>query len=253
MTEMAVVDRGQDVAPVPDIRLVAADPAAMAESQRQLVEWSGRKRDECEASAKELRENLETAKRNKWKTTTIANALRREEQRVTFYDKLCAAVAAGFHIIPNFGGEVFAIRTERSASGSATSTCSASSALQRLPDQSAQALPVGYGEYRSDVPVGQTYVAGREGAPGKEVTRYNAYVTDFAEIDFPFSLARPEVLNATQQAMALKIFDELAALPATRKADPMVVGRIKKPWMKSWQANNHVTFLVIWFLDTNVL
>lgn len=136
---------------------------------------------------------------------------------------------------------MFAIRTERNASGSATSTYGPSNALRQVPTQNAQALPAGDGEYQSNVPMAHAYAVGTEGAPGKEVTRYNAYVTGFAEIDFPFSLARPEVLTATQQAMALKIFDELAALPATRKADPMVVGRIKKPWMRSWQENNHPT------------
>lgn len=168
-----------------------------------------------------------------------------------FYEKLSDALIAGFHIIPNFGGDVFAIRTERNASGSATSTYGPSNALRQVPTQNAQALPAGDGEYQSNVPMAHAYAVGTEGAPGKEVTRYNAYVTGFAEIDFPFSLARPEVLTATQQAMALKIFDGIGSAtgdsqgrPDGRRADQKAVDEVvarEQPPYRTFVSRNQTT------------
>jgi hypothetical protein len=133
-------------------------------------------------------------------------------------------------------------------------TYGAQNAINRMPQQLAESLPVGEGRYENPTPVGYVHST-TDVVNGKEVVKHWATVADFADgIDFPFALARPEVLTAAQQVMALKIFDQIGALPRTNKnADPMVVGIINEHGGKSIWKGKRMTFLVVWFLDTNTL
>ena len=54
---------------------------------------------------------------------------------------------------------------------------------------------------------------------------------------------KPRVLQATQHAMAMQIFDELGVMPAVKKTDPVVIGRIIGP------GNKEMSFLISWFID----
>jgi hypothetical protein len=86
---------------------------------------------------------------------------------------------------------------------------------------------------------------------GKEVTRMTVHATSFDEsIDFPFKLAKIEVLEATQEAINKKVFDEIGIVPRRRGEDPMVVGTVKLG--NGWRAKR-VSFLITWFLDTKDL
>src|SRR3546814_433863 len=98
---------------VPELRLIARDPAELHQSQQKLIAWCSAKLDEASKHVDELITNLMIANRNGWKTSVLATAVRREKQRVTFYDKIMAALNAGFYIIPNFDADVFAVRTDR--------------------------------------------------------------------------------------------------------------------------------------------
>ena len=82
------------------------------------------------------------------------------------------------------------------------------------------------------------------------------YADRFVDADFPFKLARAEIREATDKAMGLKVFDEVGVLPRTRKADPIVCGRVidpSKPIYHRSSPREGVTFFVAWWLDTRVL
>lgn len=238
--------------PVPEFRLIARDPQELEASRQQLVTFFSAKLQALDAEAKGLEENLAIALKFPIRTQPIKAALNRIERQRLYYEKAKAAVEAGFHLIPNFDADIFAIRTRRSARGQSDMTSTSEWAINSMPVQRSQALPVGEGRYVSPTPVGVAHPH-TETKDGKPVTRYFADVTDFAGIDFPFSLARPEVLSATKQVLADKIFDELGALPRSqRNADPMVVGIIKEQGGRAWRARR-MTFLVVWFLDTATL
>lgn len=245
MSEVAVVPH------VPEFRLIARDPQELEAARVNLSTFFAAKVKECDAETAAIEENLEIALKFPIKTQPLKAALNRISQRRRFYDKARAAVDAGFHIIPNFDADVFAIRTDREATGQGRMTSYGKrDALAGMPDQKAQTLPVGEGRYVSPTPRGIAYEH-TEQKDGKLVTKHFAEVLDFAEIDFPFVFARPEVLTATQHLMAAKIFDELGALPQTqRNADPMVVGIIRESGARNAKV---MTFLAIWFLDTKTL
>jgi hypothetical protein len=233
-----------------NMTLIARSRDELQAEQRRLISWCDAKLAEISAERDEFEGMIALHKLRKWKTSTLQGALNKAKQRVTFYEKVKAALEAGFYIVPNFPGDVFAIRTNREPIGTGTSRYGRSGAVANMPLQSAAALPAGTGEYQSPRPMG--HIEENLSADGKN-TEYTAIVSDYAPIEFPFAFAKAEILTATQEAMSLRLFDELAALPSrARKADPMIVGRIVRPWVPKWSRdrNGYLTFLVIWWLDT---
>jgi hypothetical protein len=255
MTEQLVTANAEDVphASAANMTLIARSRDELQAEQRRLISWCDAKLVEINAEREEFEGMIALHKLRKWKTSTLQGALNKARQRVTFYEKVKAALDAGFYIVPNFPGDVFAIRTNREPLGVGTSSYSGRDALARMPQQAAAALPIGAGEYQSPRPMG--YVEEHPSADGKR-TDYTAVVSDFATIKFPFAFAKAEILTATQEAMSLRLFDELAALPSrARKADPMIVGRIVRPGVPRWSRDRsgYLSLLVIWWLDTSTI
>ena len=71
------------------------------------------------------------------------------------------------------------------------------------------------------------------------------YPVALLDVVFPVRFARPELLEVTSEAMALKVFDEIGVLPRRRGRDPVIVGRIIEPKTKS-----RVSFLIGWYVNT---
>ena len=74
------------------------------------------------------------------------------------------------------------------------------------------------------------------------------WAKEFKDIDFPFKLAKPQIMEATAAAMALKVFDQIGCLPQFRAPDPIICGQILKP-----KDRQPVTFFIAWWLDTKTL
>lgn len=237
-----------------DLRLVALNPIQLQNSQKELIAWANGKIDSTETDIREFEENLAVARKNKWSIRRPQAAVRYSVGLRTFYEKLRDALIAGYYIVPNFPVDVFAIRTTGGAPSNGKFGKYEDSSYKQtlLPSEIEPPLPPsGEGEYRDPRPAAK--FLSRQYKNEKQETRYEniTEITGFREVDFPFVLAKPEVLNATQQAMMLKIFDEMAVCPQTAKSDPLVLGIIKAP--KRGYSQKQVTFLVAWFLDTNTL
>lgn len=267
MTELTVASE-QPIAPVDDLpiaadmTLIARSPDQLQAEQRRLIGWCAAKRNEVAGTIADLEASIAHHRKLKWGFAPLRTALNREKQRSLFYEKVQAALEAGFYIVPNFPCEVFAIRTNRSADGSYSTTNGHRAAINNLPTQKAAVLQIGDGDYKNPTPLGRvTHVTTQKKSYPPNTTEtekvHHALVVDFAEMTFPFAFAKPEVLTATQQAMAMKLFDELGVLPSTQKGDPMVIGRIIRPWQRTqWNDNaarRHLSFLVVWWLDTNTI
>ncbi len=81
------------------------------------------------------------------------------------------------------------------------------------------------------------------------MNQYQHTVSDFCdEIDFPAAIAQPAVLEATRAAMLRNIFDEIGCLPARKKPDPILLGRIYKP--TDSVRESPLSFLIAWWIDT---
>lgn len=240
----------------PNMTLIARDPHQLQVEQKRLIEWCEAKLTECGSVISELETQIEHHRSHKWNFSALRNALRRENERDLYYTKVLAALNAGFYIVPNFPCTTFAVRTDSPASGYTSSRYGKRSALANLPNQPADVLEVGDGEYRNPRPTGHVsdVTTKQEGTSVVSIT--HAVVDGYRDIIFPFAFAKPEVLMATQQAMAEKIFDELAVLPnSSVKADPMIIGRIIRPWQRRrWDSEQnlqrHLSFTIVWWLDT---
>jgi hypothetical protein len=233
-----------------DFTVIATTPAGMIEAQQSLIVWADRKIETIRAESREAIEQLEIAVQRKWKTDAWRRQVAKYERRIEFYEKIKAALNAGYYIVPPFPIDVFAIRTKRLDPKRMDST------HRDNHDQDAQILALGEGRYVDPKPVRDSYVDQVTGSDGKprSITQY--FATEFADVDFPFKLARSEIRDATNAAMALGIFDRMGVLPRVRSPDPLVCGEIivpNQPRYYSQDIMKKVTFFVAWWLDTKTL
>lgn len=247
-----------------NLQLIARTPAEMRQATGSLAAWMAAKVDIVQKDADELAENIAIAERNNWKTDALKRQHRLCVRRVAFYEKLGAALRAGYCIVPNFPIDLIAIRTTQAfprRNDHHWKNEAAKDVKTNSPD-------LGDGVNVSSVAHTRSYtdhVYDADGMPTKKpngefkVTR-KFYPSDFdCEIEFPIALAKPEIMSATAEAMALKCFDEIGVLgvPAGQTArgkrpDPMVVGRIIDPRSTTYN-KRYVSFVLAWYIDTATL
>lgn len=250
------------LASVPDLVVIAQKPEEMQAAQGQLKEWAAAKLASEQTDAAELEDNLKLAIRNKWRTVTLKRHCGLARKRVEFYAKVKAALEAGYCIIPNFPVTVFATRTTKSR----PKRSDARGYIHnwdhvRDPDvPKTESPPMGAGTYVKDQPFIHTHRTekAKRDDRGNELAYESRWNQSWEAVDFPFSLAKPRVLDATATAMAARIFDDLGVLPGQNapvrgevSTDPMVIGRIVNRVGPFTQ--HTLSFLVAWFIDTKAL
>jgi len=225
---------------VDDLNLVALSPAEMAPTQTALAAWCDQKLQAVRAEQSDLETNLELATAHGWKHASVASTLLRTQKRVLYYEKLKAAVEAGYVIVPNFPIDVFAVRVKRAKQPEKVRD-SRWGGFRADP----QLLATGVGNY-VDEQVRYRDESSVQMVDGKE-KMVRRYVTDdYDAVDFPVVLVKPAVLEATQRAMALRIFDQMGIVTNQSGRDPIVVGQLLDPRGKG----RRITFFVAWWLDT---
>lgn len=241
MTDEAIAVAG----PV-DLELVALTPTDMATAQADLIAWCSAKIARVSSELRGVAENLRVAKASKWRSSGLQRQQASIKKRVEFYKKIAEALKAGYLIVPNFPVDIFAVRTSRFA------PVGDSHQARWVPDQKAELLPAGEGRYVSQRPIA-TQGASDEITrhDGKKEMRENWYAGGFKDPEFPVSLVRPVIMEATQKAMALNVFDQLGVIQHQRKRDPIIVGQIIDP--RDRYRNRLVTFFVAWWLNTETL
>ena len=224
-----------------DLQLTALFPHEMLSSQVQLIEWVTRKLVILQANADELQESYLHAKSCKWKHTAIQSAHSREVKRIEFYEKMKSALEHGYCIVPNFPITLFAIRTNRKRVEQGFTTN-----WSNRHEQDAQQLPMDEGDYKNPFPI----VHKREITPGTE-TKNQYFAKDWDDFECPINMAKPVIMKATTQAMALRVFDQIGIMPEAKKEDPVIIGQI---FIKNgWYSRKTVSFMIAWHLNTNVL
>jgi hypothetical protein len=223
--------------------LTALAPRDMETCQQAMILWVTRKILEVGEDASQLRAAYEHAKFRKWKTSTLYAHALKQEKRLEFYQKMKAALEHGYVIVPNFPVTAFAIRTSRHEPLRMVTY----GRWVANKDQKAEAMPMGEGQYQNPFP----HVDWRktEDAQNPVVS----WASGWKEFDFPINMARPEVMEATSNAMALKVFDQLGILPSPyKKQDPIIVGQLIDP-RGGKHSPRYVTFMIAWHLDTRTL
>lgn len=228
-----------------NLPLVALTPWEMPEQQRRLAEWCGRKIDSVQRELATFVALEDEAIAGGFKAASYHANVLRTKKRIVYYEKIKAAVDAGYLIVPNMPTRTFAVRVKRRAPRHTEASYPSSSNFLAKPD----ILPSGEGRY-----VDESTLTQRETIPeqsnGKVIERIRYFSTEFdEEVDFPLQGVLPEVLAATSRAMALKLFDQLGVVLNTGGRDPIVVGQLLDP-------RGHdrcVTFFVAWWLNTATL
>lgn len=228
-----------------DATLVALSPTDMRVAQQDLALWCDRKVAALQAELTDQETNLELATEHGWKRRSVAATLDRTQKRVLYYEKLKAAVAAGYLIVPNFPVDLFAVRVQRAKQRETTAEYSSSNAFAAKPEL----LPAGEGRYVDErvFTTSEQYPA--KNYEGKDITKTRYRSSDYDAVDFPVSLVKPVVMSATGRAMALKLFDQMGVVRNQSGRDPIIVGQLLDP-----RGNGRlVTFFVAWWLDTATL
>lgn len=195
-----------------ELALTASTPCELAECNKQLIKWCEHKMEEASLSAEQMKkecEELDTkAKQNNFSLPsleTVRRKAREEERRVTFFERIKRALEQGYHVVPNFPAEtisVFAVRTNR-----VSPIAKMYSLRSSVPNERPMALPVGEGEYVNPEVVVHEHRSGETRVRNGKTEDIVEFFPeeDFQEVEFPFIMAKPHIMEATSKAMALKI------------------------------------------------
>lgn len=230
------------------LSLVALSPSDLPATQAALGSWCEGRIAHLRGVVADLTKNLEIAARNRWGSRqSLKQTITRETQRIHYYEKIKAAVEAGYLIIPNFPVDAFAVRVNPEK----VRTKSRGYLSAELTDVEPHLLPPGEGAYVDDTREATDDTFLTKDADGKTITAGDFWVRDYSEeIDFPLDVVKPVVLEATERAMAMRIFDRLGVV-RERRADPIIVGQILGP--KTGYTQKVVTCFVAWWLNTEDL
>ena len=234
-----------------ELQVSATTPMEMAQAQSSLIGWCEKKIAAMRRDAAELSEALAHAIRSKWKISTLKRHAELAAKRVTFYEKLKAALDAGYCIVPNFPITLFAIRTERETPLRKVYVGNYSKPAVHF-QQDPQLLPAGEGEYKDPNPLVHSEHETTKDNDGASVTKYFEEATGWTEaLEFPIQMAKPQIMEVTSRAMALKVFDQFGVLlPQAAKADPLIIGEIIDPRPQGYNFKKRVAFIIAWHLDT---
>jgi hypothetical protein len=235
-----------------DLVVVATNATQMAVAQKNLVVWAEEKVNALIAERDEQQQNLDIAKKRKWRITPFQRLVTRLGARVEFYEKIKAALEAGYTIVPNFAEiDVFAMRTTRQRPR-VNSVTSDPLWTTQPQNQTTNRPALGEGRFvNTEAITARRYHVKRDDK-GLETKQVTLWASSFSAVDFPFRLVKPEILEQTAQAMERLCFDDVGILPhrKQRRGDPMILGRIH---LKEGASTKTVSFLITWFVDTRAL
>lgn len=227
------------------VHAFATTPAAMEVAQKDIIQWAIRRTAALEAEITEARAVLEEAKKNGFSVSKFSARLRRLIVKRIFLQKVRVALEAGYYIVPPFPVQIFAVRTTLAKPKYEETFYSGTNF-----ENKGSAAPVGEGRYVRPIP-NILQIREQDGVKdGVPIIKTKYWPDSFREeIDFPFTMVKPEVINATGKALRELIFDRLGILPSYRTADPIIVGQIEVPTQAGY--SNWLTFFVAWWLDTS--
>jgi len=229
---------------VNDLQLTATLPKEMVDAQTHLMNWCDKKIEACTLESQELKEATEHAKKMKWKFSTLQSQYYKAEKRVQYYTKIKEALLHGYYIVPNFPIQMFAIRTDKEKpKGHSWSYWGDF-------EQEAKELPIGQAEYKNPFPCIERINSVYDNVTKEEITKAESYPLWWENLEFPITMAKPIIMQATTRAMALKIFDQIGIMPAYKKEDPVIIGQIIN---KNGYTTKTVSFMIAWHLNTNVI
>lgn len=222
--------------------LVATNPAEMATAQHGLIDWCDEKLKECQSDLTCAQGIVAALRKAGISDARGRRAVTAARRRMGFYAKVKGALEAGYYILPPFPVEIFAIRIKPDALP-ATDHSTSNYRQQQTPDAG---LPPGEGEYVNPYPqrlhVDTVEKKNSNGSTYQQ--HYYENAEEWRKVEFPVAVVKPQLIEATGKALALKVFDKLGLF--RRQKDPIIVGQI----VHYKKFHDPLTFFVAWWVDT---
>lgn len=224
----------------------ATVPGRIPLTQSHLLPWIANKIRLLAQEQRDLQSALEQAIKSKFQTKAIRNSVNRLQKQIDYYQKLEIAIEAGYVLFPSTSDvELFAVRTGYSEPDHSWQSYH----YGRVVEVPAERLPEGVGEYVSNVPITTLHTQTEE-KDGKPIQRQYIQATDYQGVGIPLAACRAELIEACNNGMQLKVFDEIGLIRGRwRRSDPVIVGIIRKPN----RDRDRVTFFLGWFVSTRDL
>jgi len=244
-----------------DIVVVAKTREEMETAQHDLISWVDPKIAALERDVVEAETNLGVAKKSKWATASFRKTLKIAKDRVSYYQRIRAALLAGYVIMPDLPGATVAVRTSQHKPRE--NVLKSSWNHRDLPQAVSDGSDIGTGRYVDPTLKYETWDETGKDTTGRETTTHLAVATGFdTEFSFPVKLVKPQVLDATSRAMVRKIFDEIGIIgagsakpgkklrPTFAHGDPIVLGRVVR---YEGAKRFSCAFLITWWVDTKTI
>lgn len=239
---------------VPQSYFVATNREEMAKAQSGLTSWVASKVEAVKKELRDVSKAVEHARAHKWAIGALMRQKNLWYGRKVYYEKMLEALQAGYVLVPEFPVDIFVIRTTRETPLKQENQTSYSwEGTSRPENHPPEKLEVGDGDYKNAIVPRFYHQTKWKDGDGKERETYHFYNDDtFSDLAFPLIAAKPEVMDATQHAMALKIFDSIGVCPPSkRRGDPLIIGIIEGPKVGYTQKKCH--FLISWHIQTEDL
>ena len=229
-----------------DLLVIASQPQELAEGQAAIIVRAKELEAEAQKELSEANILIDRCSHAHVDVKRPKMLRKRAESRLTYLSKMREALEAGYVIVPNFPGETIAIRVKRDNPKfqQKTSTCN----YPQIDDAKSEELLAGEGKYVDPAPLEHRSRFDTTDEKGKDITRFYTRTGSWDdEIGLPVEFLKPTIVEMTGNAMARKLFDEIALTKDSkiRDGDPMVLGRIRDRKNKKM-----MTFLIAWFIDT---
>jgi hypothetical protein len=256
MSEPKTALARRDPALPPTVHLVATRPEEMATAAAELKTFLVGKIDALEIDIRDLNASIGEGRKANWRVQNLERLRNQAVDHQEFFAKVLAAAEAGYTIVPDFPIDIFAIRVTEGRVPEKPPQKASWTTRPRPDAEDPNVLAAGEGEYVSPIPrvFYQTEtrtkpIAGTDRT--EQITVHVARPIDLRKVVFPLRAARPEVMEATREAMAQRIFDEIGICPPQPKADPLIIGRILTS--SHSQTIKTVSFLIVWYLNLREL
>jgi hypothetical protein len=216
----------------------------MQEAQQTTAQWVLQKIRNAHQELAEVAKTRSALEKIEADTKSVDRLAKLAVRRITFYEKIKAALERGYVIIPPFAVQAFAIRVPENSSPKIDRSRASWNA-----DESTRRLPAGEGRWVHPRAKREHVETVTEQVPSdtsktREIAIYEND-SDWLKVDIPIMAQKPEIIDAVRGAMEARIFDALGIAPAYRDADPIIVGQIKH-----WRDRaNPLTFFVAWWMN----
>jgi hypothetical protein len=205
---------------------IANTTAELPALQAPLLGWAQKKLEEAREEHAELLDAIGEARRMNWKVSALQGAAKKAAARYCFYDKVVAALEAGYMLFPPVpNADVIAFRTLHNEPPNRYEDREAWAGSPGGTAEDKETPPRGDGKYLSPVIHWQllrTYKTEK----GQERKEWSAL--DLEDPIFPLMMGKPEIIRATNAAMEQKLFDEIRMFPFERRptGDPCILGSV---------------------------